>query len=110
MDRRAEERPRIWGRVAGLFYVLNIISGSLALVFIRRELALYADAANLTATISARNAFNHTNLGQPNGVISSPFFGESTSLASGGGPGGGFGGGGGAAGNRRIELQLRFTF
>jgi hypothetical protein len=65
---------------------------------------------NLTATISARNAFNHTNLGQPNGVISSPFFGESTSLASGGGPGGGFGGSGSAAGNRRIELQLRFTF
>ena len=65
---------------------------------------------NLTATISARNAFNHVNFGQPNGVISSPFFGESTSLAGGGGPGGGFGGSGSAAGNRRIEMQLRFTF
>jgi hypothetical protein len=72
---------------------------------------------NLTATISARNAFNHVNFGQPNGVISSPFFGESTSLASGGpggggpgGGGGGFGGSGSAAGNRRIEFQLRFTF
>jgi hypothetical protein len=70
---------------------------------------------NLTATISARNAFNHVNLGQPNGVITSPFFGESTSLAGGGfgggpGGGGGFGGSGSAAGNRRIELQLRFTF
>jgi hypothetical protein len=32
--------------------VLNIISGSLALIFIRRNLALYADAANLTATVS----------------------------------------------------------
>jgi hypothetical protein len=71
---------------------------------------------NLTATISARNAFNHVNFGAPNGVITSPFFGESTSLAGGGGPGGGgggfggFGGAGSAAGNRRIELQLRFTF
>ena len=52
MDRWAQGRPRFWGRVAGLFYLLNIISGSLALVFIRRELALYADAANLMATVS----------------------------------------------------------
>jgi len=52
MDRTAEERPRFWGRIAGIFYVLNIISGSLALIFIRRELAIYADAANLTATVS----------------------------------------------------------
>ncbi len=65
---------------------------------------------NLTATISARNAFNHVNFGPPNGALISPFFGESTTLAGGGGPGGGFGGNGGAAGNRRIELQLRFTF
>jgi hypothetical protein len=65
---------------------------------------------NLTATISARNAFNHVNFGPPVGVISSTFFGESTTLAGGGGPGGGFGGNGGAAGNRRIEMQLRFTF
>jgi hypothetical protein len=48
----AEGKPRLWGRVAGLFYVLNIISGSLALLFLRRKLALYADAANLTATFS----------------------------------------------------------
>ncbi len=52
MDASAEERPRLRGRVAGIFYVLNIISGSLALVFIRRKLVLYADAANLTATVS----------------------------------------------------------
>jgi hypothetical protein len=52
MDKTGEERPRFWGRVAGLFYVLNIISGSLALVFIHRKLDLYADAANLTATVS----------------------------------------------------------
>jgi hypothetical protein len=63
---------------------------------------------NLTATISARNALNHTNLGTPNGTLVSPFFGQSTTLAGqGGGP---FGGGNGAAGNRKVELQLRFQF
>jgi hypothetical protein len=68
---------------------------------------------NLTFTLTARNAFNHVNYGTPNGVLTSPFFGESTTLAQGGGgPGGGtmFGGAGTAAGNRRIELQLRLQF
>lgn len=60
---------------------------------------------NITATISARNAINHTNLGAPDGNLSSPFFGQSTSLAGGFGPNGG-----GAAGNRRVELQVRFSF
>ena len=50
MERTAEWTLRFQGRVAALFYLLNIISGSLALVFIGRELALYAHAANLTAT------------------------------------------------------------
>jgi hypothetical protein len=73
---------------------------------------------NLTLMISARNAFNHVNYGAPNGVLTSPFFGESTTLSSGnlpGGAGGGggrtqFGGVGTAAGNRRIEFQLRLQF
>jgi len=72
---------------------------------------------NLTFTISARNALNHVNFGPPNGVLVSPFFGTSTTLAGGGpggggpgGPGGGGFGGGSAAGNRKIELQLRFQF
>jgi hypothetical protein len=68
---------------------------------------------SLTLTVSARNAFNHVNLGQPNGDLASPFFGTSTTLAN-GGPGGGgggpFGGGGSAAGNRKIEFQARFQF
>ena len=34
------------------FFVLNIISGSLALIFTRRNLTLYADAANLAAVVS----------------------------------------------------------
>jgi len=63
---------------------------------------------SLTGTVNARNAFNHVNLGAPNGNLTSPFFGQSTNLASGGG--GGFGGGGSAAGNRRIEFQLRLSF
>ncbi|HWE51599.1 MAG TPA: TonB-dependent receptor [Bryobacteraceae bacterium] len=63
---------------------------------------------NLTFTVSARNFFNHVNYGIPVGVLSSPFFGESTTLAGGGG--GNFGGAGSAAGNRRVELQLRFQF
>jgi hypothetical protein len=65
---------------------------------------------NLTATISARNMLNHVNFGQPNGNLLSPFFGQSTGLANAGGGGGPFGGGNGAAGNRKIEVQLRFTF
>jgi hypothetical protein len=52
MGGTAKWTPRFRGRVAAVFYLLNIISGSLALVFIGRELALYALAANLTATIS----------------------------------------------------------
>ena len=63
---------------------------------------------NLTLTLAARNAFNHVNYGTPNGVLTSPFFGESTTLA---GQGlGMFGGAASAAGNRRIDLQLRFSF
>lgn len=62
---------------------------------------------NLNLSVSIQNLFNHTNLGTPVGNLSSPFFGQSLST------GGGFGGGGGgnqAAGNRRIELQARFSF
>jgi len=47
-----ERTARFRGRIAALFYLLNIISGSLALILIGRKLALYAHAANLTATIS----------------------------------------------------------
>src|SRR5262249_52826939 len=75
---------------------------------------------NLSLSISARNILNHENLGMPIGNLSSPLFGRSNSLASffggGGGAGGGAGAGGpgfgfgSAAGNRRVELQLRFSF
>lgn len=64
---------------------------------------------SLTASVNARNFINHVNLGNPNGSVTSPFFGQSTAL-SGGGGGGGFGGGGSAAGVRRIEFNVRLSF
>jgi hypothetical protein len=70
---------------------------------------------SLTLSVSAQNLLNHTNAGNPVTSLSSPLFGQSLSSAGGfgmgpggGGPGGP--GGGGAAGNRKIELQLRFSF
>ena len=62
---------------------------------------------NLNLSVNIQNLLNHTNLGTPVGNLSSPLFGRSVTT------GGGFGGGGGgnqAAGNRRIELQARFSF
>jgi hypothetical protein len=71
---------------------------------------------SLTFSASARNLLNHVNYGSPIGNLASPLFGLSNSLGGGfGGPGGGGrgpggGGGGGGAGNRRIDLQLTFSF
>ena len=59
---------------------------------------------NVTLSISARNLLNHVNLGMPIGNLTSPLFGQSNSLA------GGYGPGGLTANNRRLELQLRFSF
>jgi hypothetical protein len=61
---------------------------------------------NVTFSVSAQNLFNRANLNTPVANLSSPFFGESTTSA------GRFGGTNGAttAGNRRIELQVRFSF
>ncbi len=60
---------------------------------------------NLTFSVSGRNVINHINDAPPIGNLSSPLFGQSTSLAGGFGPYAS-----GAAGNRKIELQLRLTF
>jgi hypothetical protein len=55
-----------------------------------------------------QNPLNHPNLGRPNGNLSSPFFGLSTSTA------GNFGGFGAAPGSsaydRRVDAQVRFSF
>jgi hypothetical protein len=61
---------------------------------------------NLTVGLEFANLFNRTNLNTPVGSLNSSRFGESTSTAS----GFGFGGGGGNSGNRRVSLQLRFSF
>jgi hypothetical protein len=65
-------------------------------------------------SVNFQNLFNKVNLASPQGNLSSPFFGQSTSLApffggfGGGGGGGGFGGTG--TGNRKITAQVRFNF
>lgn len=68
----------------------------------------FGGAPGLTVAISVSNLLNRRNDGTPVGNLSSPRFGQSTSLA---GFFNGFGGGGGGeAGNRRIELQIRASF
>jgi hypothetical protein len=57
---------------------------------------------NLTFSVNARNVFNKVNAATPIGVLTSPDFGRSVSLA--GGP---FSS---AAANRKIELQASFSF
>jgi hypothetical protein len=57
---------------------------------------------SLTLGISARNILNTVNEGIPVGVISSPLFGQANSL--GGGP---FGS---QSSNRRVDLQVTFSF
>jgi hypothetical protein len=61
----------------------------------------------VNVSVMVVNILNHTNPGGYVGIISSPQFGQPTSVFTGfgGGPGGG-----GAANNRRVELSLRFTF
>jgi len=61
---------------------------------------------NLSLGMSGRNIFNHTNPGPINGNITSPLFGRANQIA--GTPNGeGFLE---TASNRRLEMQLRFTF
>lgn len=66
-------------------------------------------------SVNFQNLFNKVNLNSPVGNLSSPFFGQSTSLSGGfggfgpgGGGGGGFGGTG--TGNRKVTAQVRFSF
>lgn len=59
---------------------------------------------NLMISMSARNVLNHTNPGPIIGNITSPMFGRSNQIA------GGFGALSENANNRRLELQMRFTF
>jgi hypothetical protein len=52
----------------------------------------------------SRNVLNHENLSAPVGVVTSPYFLESTSIV------GGFGPESVSSNQRRIDLQLRFSF
>jgi hypothetical protein len=56
----------------------------------------------LTFAVSARNVFNNVNLALPVGDLSSPLFGQSNGLAQ-----GAFGS---STANRRVDLQVTFTF
>jgi len=58
---------------------------------------------NLTFSVSARNVLNVVNLATPNGVLGSPFFGQSNALVANGPYSS-------ASANRRIDLQVQFTF
>jgi hypothetical protein len=59
---------------------------------------------NLTASISARNIFNHVNYNTPVGFMTSPTFLEPTAIA------GGYGAELTPTNNRRLDLMLRFQF
>jgi hypothetical protein len=65
---------------------------------------------NLNVGIAITNLFNTVNLAAPVGNINSFRFGQSIATRGGGGFGG-FGGGGGSNGpNRRIEVNMRFSW
>jgi hypothetical protein len=64
---------------------------------------------NLNIGVNISNLFNNVNFGAPVGNLASSRFGQSTSTYAGFGGFGGFGGGAGTA-NRRIELQMRFSW
>jgi hypothetical protein len=69
---------------------------------------------NLTLSLMFNNVLNHVNPGGYTGILTSPQFGLPSTLNSGFGGGGmGLGPGGfgpTVANNRRIELQMRFSF
>ena len=59
---------------------------------------------NLTLGVNARNILNHANLNTPNGALTSPYFLESTGIT------GGYGAESTASNQRRLDIQLRFSF
>lgn len=64
---------------------------------------------NLNVGLQISNLFNNVNLAAPIGSLSSSRFGQSVSTSGGFGGFGG-GGGGGTGPNRRVELQMRFSW
>ena len=64
----------------------------------------------LSLSLQIQNLFNRTNAGAPIGNLSSPLFGQSISSNSGLRVSGGISGNNSAAANRRLEMQIRFSF
>jgi hypothetical protein len=64
----------------------------------------------LTLAVQVQNLFNRANAGVPVGNLSSPLFGQSISLNPGLRFTGGVTGNTSPAANRRVELQIRFSF
>ena len=62
---------------------------------------------NLIASVEIRNLLNSVNPSSPVGTLGSPFFGEAQGITNGFGRGGG---GATQSANRRLEMQLRFSF
>lgn len=65
---------------------------------------------NLNLGLNVNNLFNTVNLANPISNLNSMRFGQSVSTSGGFGGFRGGGGGGNDAGNRRVELQMRFSF
>jgi hypothetical protein len=88
--------PRNYGNGPGTVAV-NLRVGK---TFLIGEAKPSSDPKQLTFSVNARNLLNHQNFASPDGNLSSPVFGTSTSLAN----------GQGLSGNRRLDLQVRFDF
>ncbi len=63
---------------------------------------------NVTLSVMVNNILNHVNPGGYTGILTSPQFGQASSVNT--GFGGGRGGFGSTANNRRLEMSLRFNF
>jgi hypothetical protein len=63
---------------------------------------------NITLSVMCANVLNHVNPGGYTGILTSPQFGQPSSVNT--GFGGGRGGFGSTANNRRVEMSLRFNF
>ena len=59
---------------------------------------------NVTLSVNARNILNHENLNTFNGALTSPYFYQATGIT------GGYGAEATASNQRRLDLQLRFSF
>jgi hypothetical protein len=90
--------PRNYAEGPGLVAINLRVSKAFTLG--ERHSTSKSDPKQLTFSVNARNLINHPNLASPDGNLSSPVFGKSTSLVN----------GQGLSGNRRLDLQVKFSF